>query len=58
MVAPFCGCIFGAFLYDLFIYTGPDSPVNTPWMGFKNFVNGGVVRRDEKPTEVDGSERV
>jgi hypothetical protein len=34
MVAPFCGCAFGGFLYDLFIYTG-ESPVNTPWMGLK-----------------------
>ncbi|KAF2800663.1 aquaporin [Melanomma pulvis-pyrius CBS 109.77] len=34
MVAPFCGCAFGGFLYDLFIYTGP-SPVNTPWLGLK-----------------------
>ncbi|KAF2178203.1 aquaporin [Zopfia rhizophila CBS 207.26] len=35
MVAPFCGCTFGGFLYDLFIYTGR-SPVNTPWMGLKH----------------------
>jgi len=34
MVAPFVGCIFGGFLYDVFIYTGP-SPVNTPWLGMK-----------------------
>jgi hypothetical protein len=34
MVAPFCGCLFGGFLYDMFIYTGP-SPVNTPWLGLK-----------------------
>jgi len=34
MVAPFCGCAFGGFLYDLFIYTG-ESPVNTPWLGLK-----------------------
>lgn len=38
MVAPFCGCLFGGFLYDLFIYTG-ESPVNTPWLGLKNFVH-------------------
>jgi aquaglyceroporin related protein, other eukaryote len=35
MVAPFLGCTFGGFLYDVFIYTGPESPINTPWMGFK-----------------------
>jgi len=40
MVAPFCGCTFGAFLYDFFIYTGPESPVNTPWLGFKNLFTG------------------
>lgn len=28
MVAPFCGCLFGGFLYDVFIYTGPESPIN------------------------------
>lgn len=34
MVAPFLGCAFGGFLYDVFIYTG-ESPINTPWMGLK-----------------------
>ncbi|RMZ77857.1 hypothetical protein DV737_g4137, partial [Chaetothyriales sp. CBS 132003] len=34
MVAPFFGCTFGAFLYDVFLWTG-ESPVNTPWMGLK-----------------------
>jgi len=34
MVAPFVGCTFGAFLYDLFLYEG-ESPVNTPWIGLK-----------------------
>jgi len=33
IVAPFCGCTFGAILYDLFIYTGPESPINSPYMG-------------------------
>jgi aquaglyceroporin related protein len=37
MVAPFCGCFFGAFLYDLMVYTGP-SPVNTPWFGLKRYL--------------------
>ncbi|KAF2397592.1 aquaporin [Trichodelitschia bisporula] len=37
MFAPFCGCMFGAFLYDFFIYTG-QSPVNTPWLGLKALV--------------------
>ncbi|KAJ5923630.1 hypothetical protein N7454_008875 [Penicillium verhagenii] len=35
MVAPFLGCTFGAWIYDLFLYTGLDSPINTPWMGIK-----------------------
>lgn len=34
MIAPFFGCVFGAFLYDVFIFTG-ESPVNTPWLGLK-----------------------
>jgi len=28
MVAPFLGCLFGGLLYDVFIYTGPESPIN------------------------------
>lgn len=44
MVAPFCGCAFGGFLYDLFIFTGP-SPVNTPWMGLKHIFNPGYLRK-------------
>ncbi|KOS21917.1 Aquaporin-3 [Escovopsis weberi] len=38
MVAPFCGCAFGGFLYDVFIYTGK-SPVNTPILGLKRFLS-------------------
>ncbi|CAI6322595.1 unnamed protein product [Periconia digitata] len=38
MVAPFLGCAFGGFLYDLFIFTGA-SPINTPWIGFKLLLN-------------------
>lgn len=33
MVAPFMGCTFGGWIYDVFLYTGLDSPINTPWMG-------------------------
>jgi len=32
MVIPFLGTTFGAFLYDVFIYTG-DSPINKPYLG-------------------------
>jgi aquaglyceroporin related protein len=34
MVAPFFGCCFGGWLYDMFLFTG-DSPINTPWLGLK-----------------------
>jgi aquaglyceroporin related protein, other eukaryote len=34
MVAPFLGCLFGACLYDVFLYKG-QSPINTPWMGLR-----------------------
>jgi len=42
MVSPFLGCLFGGWLYDTFLFTG-DSPINTPWMGLKRFVQ---PRRD------------
>ncbi|KAK5090351.1 glycerol channel [Lithohypha guttulata] len=32
MVSPFFGCAFGAWLYDVFLFTGA-SPINTPAMG-------------------------
>ncbi|OBU01860.1 hypothetical protein VE01_00528 [Pseudogymnoascus verrucosus] len=35
MVAPFCGCAFGGFLYDAFIYTGSESRLNRQWWGLK-----------------------
>ncbi|KAH7324426.1 aquaporin-like protein [Stachybotrys elegans] len=34
MVAPFFGCTFGGFLYDVFLYEGK-SPINTPMMGLQ-----------------------
>lgn len=37
MVAPFFGCSFGAWLYDMFLFTG-ESPINTPAMGLKRLV--------------------
>lgn len=39
MVAPFCGCTFGGFLYDLLIFTG-ESPINTPYLGLYRFIPG------------------
>ena len=32
MVAPFFGCTFGGFLYDMLLFTG-ESPINTPYLG-------------------------
>jgi aquaglyceroporin related protein len=43
MVAPFLGCAFGGFLYDMFIYTGP-SPINSPWLGLKQLTPGNAMR--------------
>ncbi|KAK3722137.1 glycerol channel [Vermiconidia calcicola] len=37
MVAPFLGCTFGGFLYDLMLYVG-ESPINTPYLGLYRFV--------------------
>ena len=37
MVAPFFGCTFGGWLYDMFLYTG-ESPVNTEWCGLKRIL--------------------
>lgn len=49
MVASFLGCTFGGFLYDLFIYTGPESPINTPWMGLKQLTQPqNLIRQKEK----------
>ena len=39
MIAPFFGCTFGGFLYDLLIFTG-QSPINSPYMGFYRFLPG------------------
>lgn len=38
MVAPFFGCTFGGWLYDMFMWTG-DSPVNTPAAGLARFAS-------------------
>jgi len=44
MVSPFLGCLFGGWLYDVFIFTG-DSPINTPWMGLKRLIRPGTQRK-------------
>jgi aquaglyceroporin related protein len=38
MVAPFFGCTFGGFLYDLLMFTG-ESPINEAWMGIPGAYN-------------------
>ena len=48
MVAPFCGCMFGGFLYDLFIYTGPESPLNSPYFGLRRYF--GTESSIERPS--------
>ena len=47
IVAPFIGCAFGGFLYDVFIYTG-ESPINTPWMGMKRIVRPNLKRKIDR----------
>lgn len=47
MVAPFFGCTFGGWLYDMFLFTG-ESPINTPWMGFKR------ILRPSRPKKTAG----
>lgn len=37
MVSPFCGCVFGGWLYDTFLFTG-ESPINTPYMGLQRLI--------------------
>lgn len=37
MVAPFMGCTFGGFLYDVLLFTG-ESPINTPYWGLYRIV--------------------
>ncbi|CAL8578236.1 glycerol channel [Xanthoria parietina] len=53
VVASFLGCTFGGFLYDVFIYTGPESPINTPWLGLKRIIRPGA----HSPPRIKESER-
>ncbi|KAK0865967.1 glycerol channel [Friedmanniomyces endolithicus] len=39
MIAPFFGCTFGGFLYDVLLFTG-ESPINTPYFGLYRFIPG------------------
>ena len=54
MVAPFFGCLTGAFLYDVFLYQGNDSPINMPYMGLQRFLQPKrSVWSNTYPREVD-----
>lgn len=57
MVAPFLGCAFGGFLYDVFIYTGP-SPINTPWLGLKLLAPGNAMRARREHLRREKSEGI
>lgn len=52
MVAPFFGCTFGGWIYDLFLYTGLESPINTPWIGVKRLFGPLHRRRVVMPSPV------
>ncbi|KAJ5549911.1 hypothetical protein N7461_004609 [Penicillium sp. DV-2018c] len=45
MIAPILGCTFGGWLYDVFLYMGTDSPINTPWMGIERLFRPLTKRR-------------
>ena len=38
IIAPFLGCTFGGWIYDMFLYTGAESPVNTPYIGLRRLI--------------------
>jgi aquaglyceroporin related protein len=44
MVAPFFGCTFGGFLYDVFLFTG-ESPINTKALGLARLLPNNWNRR-------------
>ena len=46
--------MLGGFLYDLFTYEGPESPFNTPWLGFKYLLRGGywISKKDQEKYDV------
>lgn len=56
MVAPFGGCTFGALLYDFFVYTGPESPINRPWLGIEDAWEGIKGMKEQKKAKDEGWE--
>ncbi|KAL4940310.1 hypothetical protein BDV06DRAFT_213569 [Aspergillus oleicola] len=49
IVAPFLGCSFGGWLYDMFLYVGQDSPMNTPYLGLGRFAR--PIRRKHQDAQ-------
>ncbi|CBF75100.1 uncharacterized protein ANIA_03915 [Aspergillus nidulans FGSC A4] len=47
VVAPFFGCTFGGWLYDMFLYVGSDSPVNMPYLGLRRLVRPDAEKHHE-----------
>lgn len=45
LLMPFVGAVAGSFLYDMVVFTGP-SPVNSPWLGLKRFVDRSIERQN------------
>lgn len=54
MVAPFFGCTFGGFLYDMLIFTG-ESPINTPYLGLYRFIPGMRNRNWDEDEKAENS---
>lgn len=52
IVASFLGCIFGGFLYDVFISTGPESPISTPWLGLERLIRPRILKRKKEQSKV------
>jgi aquaglyceroporin related protein len=55
MVAPFFGCTFGGFLYDLLMFTG-ESPINEEWMGIpgacKRLMSFGKSKKEKTESSI------
>lgn len=45
LILPFVGAIFGGFLYDLLVFTGP-SPINTPYLGLRKVFRPDLEHQD------------
>jgi len=50
LILPFIGAIFGGFLYDLFVFTGP-SPINARGLGFYKLFHMSDQKRNKRDRE-------